>query len=215
MLQRIFFFMLILALLVPAPLIPPAALEAAAAGVPGLRVETVDPSGVTLVLETPSYEIVPAPEAGPGYQRLLIPGYETGGKPGAPGLPQVNALLAAPPGARISVEVIDEEIRPVAGEFHLAPIPGPAPLEDDLTPGELLYQPEETVYAADAPYPAAPARLLEEAWLRDQRVVRVALSPFQYNSGRGALVWHPFLRVRVSFNGRRAGDSPRRRARCF
>ena len=113
------------------------------------------------------------------------------------------------------MEVIDEEVRPVAGEYLLAPIPGPAPLEDDLTPGELAYQPDAAVYAADAPYPAAPARLLDEAWLRDQRVVRVALSPFQYNPGRGTLVWRPHLKVRVTFTGGHAGTSPGCRARGF
>ncbi len=106
------------------------------------------------------------------------------------------------------MEVIDEEVQPVAGEFQLAPVPGPAPLEDDLTPGELAYQPDAAVYTADALYPAAPARLLDEAWLRDQRVVRVALSPFQYNPGRGTLVWRPHLRVRVNFIGGAAGIAP-------
>ncbi len=215
MLRRAFFTFLILTILVPAPFQRPVEPERAAAASPGLRVEAADQAGVTLVLDTPAYELTPDPAAGPGYQRLSIPDYSTGGEPGEPALPQVNALLAAPPGARITIDVLDEEVQAIPGEYRLAPVPGPAPLQEDLTPGELAYQPDVAVYAADGPYPASPARLLEEAWLRDQRVVRVALSPFQYNPGRGTLVWRPHLRGAGDLHRRRCRERPGRRPRRF
>ena len=38
-------------------------------------------------------------------------------------------------------------------------------------------------------------------WIRNQRVFRVDVSPFQYNPESGSLTWYPEIRLRVDFGG--------------
>ncbi len=95
--------------------------------------------------------------------------------------------------------------KPVAGLHSLAPAPTPVLSGDeDLQPGEWRFTPDAAAYARSTAYPDAVARVADDAWLRDQRLVRVELYPFQYQPLAQQLTWHRRLRIEVLFE--RTGD---------
>lgn len=163
----------------------------------GLHLLRSDASGIVLDLSTPAYELA---LSGP-FHRLTVPGYDVTQQAGQPQVPLVGALLGVPPDAGIELRVLADDAIPLPAHHRLSPAPRPAPLTDDLQPGELTFKPDPIAYAADGWYPPAAARIAGEAWLRDQRIVRVELYPFQYNPAREMLLWHRRLRVEVRFTG--------------
>jgi hypothetical protein len=188
----------------------------AAAAIPassGLRVLRSDQHGLVLELATPSYTLEAAAAVNGDYQVLGANGLLTSDDPGKPQLPHLTTMLGIPPGADVSVHVLTDDQVTLPGRYHLVPAPSPAPVKDDLQPGNYEYVPDAKVYATEALYPASPARVLDTAWLRDQRLARVEVSPFQYNPKSQTLVWHRRLIVEVRFDhvslpSRAADQSP-------
>jgi hypothetical protein len=174
---------------------------------PGLRVRQPSPETLTLTLSTPDYGLRPIQIEGESYDRVSVPGYELSAEPGAPELPVASALVGVPPGAEVRLRILSDDSHPLPGRFTLPPAPQPAPIQDDLQPGAVAYDRNAGASARPQTYPVAPALLGEPAWLRDQRVVRVSLYPFQYDPSRGALTWHRELEVEISFERRKAAGS--------
>lgn len=173
---------------------------------PTLRLLRSDAQGVLLELLTPppQLETVSLPGvdgAARPYQRLVLPGAGTTSEPGRPQLLVMSYLLAAPPEAEVELRLLEAETQTVGGRVDLAPAPSPTALQEEFTPGELAWEPDPRAYAALEPYPAAPAGLGESAWLRDRRLLRLALYPYQVVPGEGRLLWNARLLVEVRFTG--------------
>ena len=172
----------------------------AARAEPGVHIVRSDEHGLVLDVYAPVYAIETQVPAAIDYQQLKVPGFEVTTEPGKPQLPRWTALIGVPTGAQVEVHVLSDESEPLAGKFNLPPAPSPAPLTDDRQLGTTKIQPDARVYASDGLYPVRVAEVTEDAWLREQRVVRVAVSPFQYNPVTGQLVWHRHLQVEVLFD---------------
>ncbi len=172
------------------PLEPPVA---------SLHVLRSDATGVVLELFTPDYQLAPLVIDGRAFEQLKVDGLNATGEAGSPQLPMASALLGVPPDARVTVRVLSDEAQPVVGQHWLTPAPTAVPSLDDLQPGELRLIPDAGAYASSVVFPAAVARLADDAWLRDQRLVRVEIYPFQYQPRTGQLTWHRRLRVAVTF----------------
>lgn len=191
-----------------------AALPATAS--PGVRLLSADSSGVTLELVVPEFTAAPAGNS----VRLEAPGLVSAASPGEVELPVAYALLAVPPAGEVEVRLREADTRKVPEKLPLRRAPQPAPLESELQPGTWappgVFSPGEapaaglfgTVAPAAAPdngapayFPARPVRIVEEAWLRSQRLVRVEFSPFQLDPAGGELVWHRRLLADVVFSG--------------
>ncbi|MFQ5596119.1 MAG: C25 family peptidase propeptide domain-containing protein, partial [Anaerolineae bacterium] len=165
----------------------------------GLHVLRFDESSVMLELETLDFELsLTKLPIGP-FNRLSVAGYDLTQQAGRPQVPVMTTLLGVPPDARIELRIVTDDATTLPGRYRLSPAPRPAPLTDDLQPGKLVLEPDQAAYASDALYPSAPARIAGDAWLRDQRIVRIELYPFQYNPAQGVLVWNRRLRVEVGF----------------
>ena len=173
--------------------------ETGARLVASLQVLRSDEQGVVLQLDTPDYSLTPVQLDGKSFTRLSAPDMTSTAEPGKPQLPQKNVTLGVPAGAQVQVELVEAELVPVSGSYKLSPAPRPAPVSDDLQPGALLIEPDQAAYASAEPYPLQAVRVADDAWLRDQRVVRVELNPFQYNASQGSLLWHRRMRVEVRF----------------
>jgi len=180
---------------------------------PTLHLLRSDATGVTLELITSEYEIALETLPTGTFHRLTAPGAELTAEPGKPQVPVVRALLGVPPDAEVALRILADDIVLMPGRFRLPPAPRAAPLTEDLLPGQLVYELDVTAYTNDALYPAVPARIADEAWLRDQRIVRVELYPFQYNPAQGTLLWHRRLRVEVGFDRRPPTADRRENAR--
>ena len=127
--------------------------------------------------------------------------------PGSPELPILNLLIGVPQNGRIDLEIVSMETKLLPGTYNLAPAPQPAPLEEPLTPGKWNREPADlpSVQAAKL-FPASPAVIADEAWIRGQRVMRIQFSPFQYNAADGTLAFHTDLHVDVRFSDPAAVD---------
>lgn len=180
--------------------------QAALPPVPGLQILRSDDSGVVLELLVPDYRLESIEIDGQPYEHLTVDGLASTSKAGWPRLPLASALLAVPPDAAVTVRVLSDEAQTVAGSHLLSPAPTAAPSSEDLQPGEWQLLPDDTAYASSAVFPSVVARLADDAWLRDQRVVRVELFPFQFQPDARKLTWHRRLRVAVNFE--RTGREP-------
>jgi len=181
---------LLLALLTAAIIAPPLASSAAIPSPGGLRLLHSDETGIVLELCTPTYTLT-LTEATDGPRLLLkVPGLPALAEPGQPQLPVASTLLGIPPDADVALHLLADEMETV---------PLPAPL---ATAGirQSAIQNSKSEIRNPKFHPPSPAELGRPAWLRGQRVVRVALYPFQYDASTGQLRYHRRLRVAIRFH---------------
>lgn len=177
-----------------------------------LQLVSSDADGVVLHAATPNYSLTELPAADvpgttmpplPWNTQLTADGLALTNEPGLPQLPFKSVLVGVPPDAEVQVRVLSADGTLLSQRVGLTPAPRPLPAETaDGLPApsnEGVYEPDPTVYTRDDRYPAAAAQIVEDSWLRDQRVVRVNLYPFIYQPVSQQLFWQPDLRVEVTF----------------
>ncbi|MDZ7267117.1 MAG: type IX secretion system sortase PorU [candidate division KSB1 bacterium] len=112
---------------------------------------------------------------------------------GAPNLPVRIFVLGVPEGATVEATAVPgafEEIR----EVNVAPFPTAQVREGETG---AAYLPRAEIYDRDAWYPADLVTVDPPAYLRQQRIVRVAVAPVQYNPVQKTLRWYRELRLVV------------------
>jgi hypothetical protein len=169
--------------------------------VSGLQIVASAVDTVVLELDVPAYETQPAEAAQQRYQRIVVAGATDLALPGHPELPKFSALLGVPPQGRVSVRVLEDSAETLPGRYQLLPAESPAPPKGDLQPGTTQRVPDRAAYTITDDYPAEVARVVETAWLRDQRLARIEVYPFQYLAATGTLRWHRHLRIEITFEG--------------
>lgn len=170
-------------------------LVAAPAAADPVRVVSSDARGVTLRIELP--EPRPARPAPDGRVRIVVPGFDLTAEQGRPRLPFATALVALPPGARPTVEVLEADPE-IAREVNLEL--GPQALfHFDPETGQLRPDWAPAAPEGEAVWPAAPAALGEPFALRRQSFVKVTLHPWRYDARARRLYQRSALTVRVSY----------------
>jgi hypothetical protein len=181
----------------PAPAVAGAALTPST----GLRIVHSGETSLVLELDVPGYNLQAAKLAQGQFQQLTVDGAAKLAVPGQPELPMFSALLGIPPDADVAVRVLQDSVETLPGFYQILPAEAPAPIGGDLEPGRTQRMPDRSVYDSAELYPAAVARVAETAWLRDQRLARLEVYPFQYLPATGALRWHRHLRIEITFDG--------------
>lgn len=169
-----------------------------------LRLVRSDARGIILELDTPAYSIVPGEQGATFYQIVSAPGLSASGQAGAPALPTKGVLLGIPPGVDVEIEVLEAQTEILPGRFQIVPVSGPVLGEDEMGWIHLLGQTlaeDPGVYGANRLYPALPAEVTAIGYVRDQRVARLTLYPFQQNPASGQLIYHRRLKVALNFEG--------------
>jgi hypothetical protein len=157
---------------------------------------------IELALSAPSYQILDIQIEGQTFDQLLVPGTTSSTTPGQPQLPISSKLFAVPPQAKITIEITNDVHHELEGIYRLAPVPLPASLDETST-SKNLWDHSQTGYIKQSDPSQAitePVRIAEEAWIRDQRVIRLEYSPFLYNTESGSLVWYPSIKVKIHFD---------------
>ena len=175
------------------------ALGALGSGAPAradaIRVVSTDERGVVLRLDVPAWTLSPDPGG-----RSLITG--TGlpllGEPGRPRLPYAAALVAVPPGARVSASVEGAEesrdgVRLVVGDR-----PG---FREDVRGLGLAPTREPVAPIADGSWPPTPVELGPPFASRGQTMIALQIRPFRYDEAAGRLWARRSVTVRLSFTG--------------
>jgi hypothetical protein len=175
---------------------------------PLLQLEHSDKTGVVLDLSVSDASQFVAVLATGIDQHLSLPGFQFTSEAGKPQMPVISTLVGVPPDAKLELRLLADDAQPVHGSFEVPPAPYPIMLEGDIQEESQSasqgsgwdYRTDPVVYSADASFPLMPVNLSPDAWVRDQRVVRVDFYPFQYNPRRGNLTWHRNIRVQILFH---------------
>lgn len=168
---------------------------------------------IVIEFSAPEYRLLPIEVSGAEFQQIEIPGTVQTNQPGLPRLPALYILLGVPAGVEFTLETQIADASLLSGKFTLPAAELPAPISQEYQPG--VYEMEEINSVLAVPsaeiFPAEPVEILEDAWLRDQRILRLAYYPFQYQPATGQLIWNKALQVTVKFDttqavGMDAGD---------
>jgi hypothetical protein len=162
----------------------------------GVRLIRSDAAGVELEVTAPQYQVTRD-------ARLQAAGFDVKQQPGRPDLPFKSVLLGAPPEARVSVQILQDQAATLTGVYRLAVTRHATPAAFDPDDG--------TALAGEIPlppgaYPAELVQVVDDNRLRDQRVVRLEIYPFRYDDQTGRIEQHTQMRVLVKFEGGRAAE---------
>lgn len=125
--------------------------------------------------------------------------------PGKPSLPSKIFSIAIPPGAQfesIGFETPDSIVLP--GKYNIPPASLPRVIgyenpdiyEEELRKYEKNY---ETTYGSNNPYPSSVVEFVQTAGYRKYNLVDVRMNPFTYYPLSGKLVYHPEIKIYVSY----------------
>jgi len=159
-------------------------------------------TGLGLTLDFPE----PLLESVPGGLRVRLEGEGLLGREGCPDLPAVIRHVRIP--ARSGVQLhVEEAVWTSLGPQTVAPVQERLHTESDLP---LPWLRDETVYQADAAWPAEWITLSEPMLMREIRLVTLAVSPLRWNPVSGELERLEHLRVELTFAGRDDTNMPLR-----
>ncbi len=175
----------------------PVAARSTATAPVGVQLLHSDTAGLTLHFTTPAYTV--GTTAGALPHTLHMAGAVSVGSAGAPALPTVAVLVGVPATAtpQLKVQVGRRQQHPTP--LWLAPVPTPVPAREPLQPGSQHTRPDPRIYASPTAYPPTRARIAGDGWLREQRVLRIEISPFAYLPTNGTLYWYEDVTVQVQF----------------
>lgn len=169
-----------------------------------LTVLASDTQHVILELNTPEYASADVKFGGKNYTQLTIDGMGHTGEAGKPDLPIQGAMVGVPPGAQVTLKILQDDTR--NDDLSAPPVPvGAVRAHSDPTQimptfaGESR-NPDPAVYSGGAVYPADPASLGAKGNWRSQHFVNVQLHPLQYDSGSQKIIFHKKLQVELVFD---------------
>ncbi|MBN2145763.1 MAG: hypothetical protein JW726_00185 [Anaerolineales bacterium] len=198
---RLITFLVLISLLWPPLGLAPA--RAAAPDLPAVRILHSDGNGVTLELDAPSFDAALQAAEDGSFAEDALPGVSLAlsNEAGKPQVPVVTVLLGVPAQGEVQVSLSGDAAQSLALSTPLATAPRPAPLDWEAEAGEWMKDPLAAAAEDASPYPALAAEIVQDAWLREQRVVLLRLSPFQALPDQKSLLWRPHMQVMVTFTG--------------
>lgn len=189
-------------ILIGASLLPGAAFATGPEQGSGPTLFSSDETGVTFISTAPAFELAAqAPvvaSSSASCSTVAAAGLAEDAQVGKPVLPVQVALLAAPPDAALSLDVVSATPRVAATDVDVCPAQ-PAVAEAGAEIAAASPEIDRAVYSADAYYPARTVRMIDLGYMRSQRIIRVEIYPFQYNPVARKLMVIESARVTVRF----------------
>ena len=194
----------------------PAAARTLVAGEPGVggeeeatfRVVRSDLDGVVIEILAPA-PVFQAVHGDAAHQQVEMAGFGRVLTGGAPRLPVKGLMVGVPPGAEISVRVVEMSEELVPGRYRVVAVPSlvadePALLGGDVSEGDDLsgrwaVVEDAGIYGVDAFYPEEPVVLTDVGYIRHQRLARLEVYPLQANARSGEVMYHRRMVVEVRF----------------
>ncbi len=166
---------------------------------------------IEVVLDSAPFHLVDVP----GGQQLVMEGFDYLKEPGRPLLPEIQALVLLPPGARavsLEIEEIGAEVLP--GKYAIVPSSSLLPLSGALKKEkERLEAARVAAYADDGAYPPEAARITGHGSLRKFSYARISFRPFSYHAASGRLDHRNGVRLRVIYSAPAKGSIREQTAR--
>ncbi len=134
------------------------------------------------------------------YQSLSIPDGEVMTKAGSPQVPIISKLIAIPDCDNVSISITPSNelqfpnynVLPVA-RYDKKQLPDGS---DDLVP---VYEENKSIYSSGADFPGKYGEITEIGYVRDQKVVHVAIYPVQFNPAGKMIKAYTNFSVTLSF----------------
>jgi hypothetical protein len=117
------------------------------------------------------------------YSRVVIPGTETSGSPGAPALPVEYLSFVIPADRRVEDVTASWDEEELAGSYRVLPAQRNAPMGEEPE----WTSPDPSLYASDSAYPAERVVYLGDGYLGGYRIANVAVHPLTYVPDTGKL----------------------------
>jgi len=165
----------------------------------GVYLRSSDLTGAVIEVVAAEYEIIRQTSPAGDLGQIHIPGFADSAAPGNLQLPMKGILLDVPPGVSIELRIVEDDIEEVQAQIDLTGSPVPARLSEDLTAGEMRSSSGGADRWDPGWSPKSPVKIAEEAWVRDQRMIRLEIYPFQYGPEESTLLWHKRMLVRLDF----------------
>lgn len=185
--------------------------------------EILSTDGNGIIIKLHAQDIVLDDEiiAGHTYTRVRFPEMDQTQEPGKYQLPVISKLVGIPGDIDFRIEILSETKHELPGVYQVVPAAIPVAGED-LSPGQMVVpiNPGDIQSSTlsidefrDNPqmigqptsnnelYPQTAVQLSEDAWLRDQRFVRVSYFPVQYQAETDRLIWNEEILFRLVFDG--------------
>ena len=174
----------------------------------GVRLVSSDQHSATIEYLMEEPEFVSLPD---GQRMVVLPGCQTEGRPGAPGVLTCLARLGVPDRARVAMQLLAVESSDLQN-FDLGPVPAlVGSVQKELGAHRYLKDPVQYRRAGFLPESPTLLRVMER--IRQHQTVAVVLAPVQYDPVGGRLRLNRRIVVRVSWdNPGRSGVFRRDRA---
>jgi hypothetical protein len=166
----------------------------------GVELISSDANGVMLELKVADLTIQSTELDNADYHLISYDGCAFTHEVGKPKIPVSRVFLGAPPGASVSVSVMDSQSTDFTG---YTPIPVPEKVLRTSDGLEMLaeeFAVDRDFYRRNVLYPAENAAFIQEGYVRRQRVAVIELRPVQYNPATKLLRKYSRLVVRVNFS---------------
>jgi hypothetical protein len=172
-----------------------------------VRLIRSDESGMEIEIFNREYHSSEEEVEGQLYHHLSLEGAALSLEEGKPQLPVRTITLGIPPEVDVAVDVVETQTE---RSFEYRVYPVPRRVVSELTSGEIFtaeeFYRDENLYSQNIFYPPRVARIIQTAFIRDQRVAQCEVCPFQFNPASGELIFHRRLVLRVTFVGDSQGD---------
>lgn len=116
------------------------------------------------------------------YQSLSIPDCEIMSKEGLPQVPFITKLIAVPDCDNVSISVSNSNLFSFS-DYDIIPAPRyeHKKLPDGSDQLVQVFEEDKTVYSTNTDFPGKFGEIIETGYVRDQKVIRVAIYPIQFN----------------------------------
>ena len=155
--------------------------------------------GILLSVSARDYRIDKSEYQGQIFDRIEVPNTNQSSEINMPSLPVFSRMIGIPTDSDVSFIILDDQNEVLVGPYNLKyNVLGGGDFENNgetfgsINQGLLVEQDLKI-------YPEMPVRLMDEGWLRDQKIVRLEVFPFQYDSESSSLTWHHDLKIKISF----------------
>ncbi len=154
----------------------------------GFQLLQADDWRVTIEYRGGEYSFQKVERNGKTYDQIVLKDASNLNEPGKPSLPVVSTAIGVPAEAEFSLQIDDVQTETLPGEFWIEPGTTYVIGEEELTPGEISFIEDETVYSSAENFPGVIVELGEAAKLRAQRLLPVRVYPFQFVAATKQLI---------------------------
>ena len=159
---------------------------------------------VVVKITTSNFKQERAQEGETLYRRITVDGWGRTETAGSPQLPTRGILVGIPSRGTVKAEVIQENVEELSG-LNIYPCPKlvveGSGEEISLNGVKEVFYRDSEAYSRDSYTPGKLVEVSETGYMRNQRVAKINIYPFQYNPVKEELRVYKEMFIRLSFEG--------------